>query len=246
MTSISAVIVAQDEEHRIGGAIRSVLPWVDEVLVVDGGSRDRTAGLSADLGARVVDRAFDGFVTSKQAATDAATHDLVFGLDADERLDEVLGAAVRSARLGAGPVAWRVARLNYLDGRPLRASGWYPDRRVRLFDRRAARGGGREPHDRVLVDGAVGDLAGHLHHDPERTTAAYRRATVSHAERAAHTIAASGRPGALTPALHGVAHLLRKATVGRCWLDGRRGWTVARVGAAGASLKYRRAREIAR
>ena len=140
--------------------------------------------------------------------------------------------------------AWVVRRLNYLDGEPLRASGWYPDRRIRLFDRRLAHWGGRDPHDHVICDGRIGALEGHLHHDPDRTTEAYIAATDAHARRAAAAMTADGlAPGPLAPYLHGGAHLVRKTIAGRCWLDGRRGWTVAWTGARGTARKYRLARE---
>jgi len=247
MPAVSAVILAQNEEGRIADAVASVRSWVDEVLVVDGGSTDRTCAIARAEGARVEHRPFDGFVTSKAAATGMAAHDLVFSLDADERADRDLGLAIRLAvEQDVAHDAWRVRRLNYLDGAALRASGWYPDRRVRLFDRRRSRWTGRDPHDLVVCDGVVGDLGGHLHHDPARTTEAYIAATDAHARRAAAAMLAAGvEVGPLAPYLHGGAHLVRKTIGGRCWLDGRRGWTVALTGARGAARKYRLAREEA-
>ncbi len=247
MSGISAVIIAQDEESRIAAAVGSVRPWVDEVLVLDGGSEDQTVAVAAEAGARVERFLFDGFVRQKQRATDRARFDLQISIDADERVDEELGRALRELTRAdlLDRAAWRLRRLNYLDGRPLRASGWYPDRRIRVFDRRRANWDGTDPHDFVRADGSVGDLPGHLHHDPTRTVAAYRAATIAHAERGAVSLAALGRrPAALTPALHGAAHLARKVVLSRAWRDGRRGWTVAWVGALGTAHKYRRAREL--
>lgn len=242
MAPISAVIIARDEEARIGPAVRSVLPWMDEVLVLDGGSRDATVAVASRAGARVQSHPFDGFVLQKQRATDLATHDLVFSLDADERVDEALGRALRVA----ASEPWtgrRVHRLNYLDGAPLRASGWGRDRPLRLFDRRAARWVGADPHDRVQTDGPDGPvLDGALHHDPDRTTSAFIRGTVAHARRASRSIADRGRPGPMAPGAHAAAHLLRKLVLGAALVDGRRGLTVAWVGSLGVARKYRLAR----
>jgi hypothetical protein len=212
-------------------------------LVLDGGSRDGTVAVARAAGARVEIHPFDGFVAQKQRATDRASHHLVFSLDADERVDDPLGRAIGSA--GLDLAGWSVRRLNYLDGAPLRRSGWYPDARIRLFDRRRARWTGQDPHDHVEVNGPVGRLAGHIHHDPERTTEAYMTSTFAHAERGARSVAQAGvRPGPATPTLRGLGHLLRKVVIGGAWLDGRRGWTVASVGARGVVHKYRRAREL--
>jgi len=243
MPPLSAVIITQDEAQRVGAAVASARPWVDEVLVVDGGSRDRTAQVAGNAGARVVERRFDGFVAQKRAAVAAARHDHVVLLDADERIDPLLGAALVTASWEV--VGYRVHRLNYLDGAPVRRSGWGGDRPLRVFDRRRAELVGREPHDRVEVDGPVGRLGGHLHHDVDRDTRAYVRATVAHARRAAAAIASEGRPGPADAWLHAGVHFARKVLQGAP-LDGRRGMTVAWVGAKGVERKYRLARRLAR
>ena len=242
MPPVSAVIIARDEEARIGAAVASVSPWVDEVLVLDGGSSDATAAVAAHAGARVISHPFDGFVAQKQRATDAARHDLVFSLDADERVDPELGRALRGVTDGR---ARAVRRLNYLDGRVLRASGWGRDRPVRFFDRRVVRWGGTDPHDHLVVTGRPPVLPGALHHDPDRTTAAYVRGTVAHARRASIGLA-DRRPGALAPAAHATGHFVRKMILGAAFVDGRRGLTVAWVGARGVARKYRLARSLTR
>jgi len=245
MGSISAVIIALDEEARIARAVHSVLPWVDEVLVLDGGSCDSTVAMATEAGATVRTHLFDGFVAQKQRAVDHARYDWVFLLDADESVDPVLGSALREASESSA-LGFRVHRWNYLDGQPLLGAGWGSDRPLRLFDRRAARVVGQEPHDRVEVQGRTARLPGVLHHDVDRDTRAYVRATVAHARRASGAIAERGRPAAVAPWVHGAAHFARKCIWGAAPLHGRRGWTVAWVGALGAARKYRLARRIAR
>ncbi len=241
---LSAVIVAANEAARVGAAVASVLPWVDEVLVVDGGSRDDTADVARAAGARVLSHPWEGYVAQKQWGADHAAHHWIVSLDADERVDETLGAALGGAAAAmnsVGESGARVRRVNFLDGRPIRATGWGRDLHVRLFDRRRARWGGVDPHDRVV--GARGPvLPGVLHHDPDRSTRAYVRGTVRHARTKAAGIAAGGRPAPWAPALHGVAHWARKAVTAP--LDGRRGWTIAWVGAKGTARAYRLARRV--
>jgi len=248
MPGCSAVLITLNESARIAQAVESVLPWVDEVLVLDGGSQDDTTEVAEAAGARVLVHPFDGFIAQKQRATELARHELVFSLDADERVDEDLGRGIVAAcRRSADSDCrgWLVRRRNYLDGRALRASGWYPDLRVRLFDRRFARWAGAEPHDRIEMAGSVAALPGHLHHDPERTSAQFRRATSAHARRRACSLAGEGRRVfPWTPWLHGLAHLLRKFVLSAAWLDGRRGLTVAWYGSRGVVNKYRLAARI--
>src|SRR5947208_5213000 len=124
---ISAVIIAGNEEAKIADAVRSV-DWADEVLVVDSESTDRTREIAESLGARVIEREWPGFSAQKQFGADSAENDWIFSLDADERVSAGLKAeilAIRDADESAD--AYRIPRLAFYLGRPVRHGGWYPD-----------------------------------------------------------------------------------------------------------------------
>lgn len=141
-------------------------------MVVDSYSTDDTAAIAAAAGARVLQRPFDGFRSQKQFAIEQARHDWVLCLDADERVSDALRSSIETAReAGFGDAAgYRFARLSDYFGRFLRHGNAYPDRVLRLFDRR--RGGWRgkrEVHEAASVDGPVRTLAGDLIHFPYRS-----------------------------------------------------------------------------
>jgi glycosyltransferase involved in cell wall biosynthesis len=140
--------------------------------VVDSGSGDDTVAIAETHGARVLQRAFDGFRSQKQYAVEQARNDWVLCLDADERISPPLRAAIEAARDGgfAGAAGYRFARLSDYFGRFLRHGNAYPDRVLRLFDRR--RGGWRgkrEIHEAASVDGPVRLLPGDVIHYPYRS-----------------------------------------------------------------------------
>jgi glycosyltransferase involved in cell wall biosynthesis len=134
MRKISAYILAYNEAEKIEAAVSSVL-WADEIVVADSGSTDRTAEIAASLGARVVQIPFTGFGELRNRAVEACSHDWVFSLDSDERCtaevrDEIL------ALLETEPAhdAYLVPRRNFMMGRWIRGSGWYPNyRQPQLF-----------------------------------------------------------------------------------------------------------------
>ncbi|HEX6832163.1 MAG TPA: glycosyltransferase family 2 protein, partial [Rudaea sp.] len=142
-----------------------------EIIVVDSGSRDGTDRLATAKGARVLNRAFDGYRTQKDFGVRAARHDWVLCLDADERVSPPLRAAIESAQIGSDAVAgYRFARATRYFGAYLRHGNAYPDRVLRLFDRR--RGGwrgDREIHEHASVDGPVQTLEGDLLHEAYRS-----------------------------------------------------------------------------
>ena len=168
---ISACIIAFNEADRIGDCLAS-LAFCDEIVVVDSGSSDATATIAAAAGARVLQRAFDGFRSQKDFCVNQASHDWVLCLDADERVDPVLRDSILAAQAEgfSGMAGYRFARLSDYFGRFLRHGNAYPDRVLRLFDRR--RGGwrgGREIHEAASVDGPVARLRGDLIHYPYRS-----------------------------------------------------------------------------
>lgn len=133
---VSVVINTLNEERNLPFALRSVCPWADEVVVCDMQSDDRTVEIARSYGATVCFHERVGFADPARAyAISQARHDWVLVLDADELIPRELSAVI--ARLVAGDEAevFRIPRLNYLLGAPLRHLGWGPDQdaQLRLF-----------------------------------------------------------------------------------------------------------------
>jgi len=166
------------------------------VVVVDSHSTDDTARIAAELGARVIQRPFDGFRSQKQFAIEQARHDWVLCLDADERIGDALRTAIEAERARGfeGAAGYRFARLSEYFGKFLRHGNAYPDRVLRLFDRR--RGGWRgkrEVHEAASVDGAVRTLTGDLIHYPYRSLQAQLQKTQRYARMMAEHDFARGK-----------------------------------------------------
>lgn len=175
MPKVSAVLIAQNEEDRIENAIRS-LAFCDEIVVVDGGSTDATADRVRGSGARLLQRPFDGFVAQKNFAVDQARNDLVLSLDADEEVSHALRKEIQdltaTEALNAG---YRMRRLTHYLGYEIRATDWYPDWQLRLFDRRRGRFCGDLVHESVRINGKIGRFSGELVHRPYRDEDDHRR-----------------------------------------------------------------------
>jgi glycosyltransferase involved in cell wall biosynthesis len=161
---ISATIITFNEERNVSRAIES-LRCADEILVIDSGSNDRTVEIAEKLGARVVESPWRGYANQKNLAAEQATHDWILSLDADESLSEALeGEIWQLKKKDADCDAYTMPRMAQYLGKWIRHSGWYPDRKVRLYDRRKARWVGDFVHETVKVDGRLGHLQSNLLH----------------------------------------------------------------------------------
>ncbi len=147
--------------------------FADEVVVVDSGSTDGTPALAERHGARVIHQDWLGFGPQKQFAVDAAHHDWVLCLDADERVSPELQAAIENALKSPSTAAFRFPRCNRFLGRYLRHGEGYPDWSLRLFDRRQACWSNDTVHEKVETNGRVADLTGDLLHDSAESLATY-------------------------------------------------------------------------
>lgn len=168
---LSACIIAFNEADRIADCIDS-LGFCDEIVVVDSGSSDGTRDIATGRGARVIEHAFEGYRAQKAFAVTQANHDWVLCLDADERMTPALRASIEAARdqCFADAAGYCFARCTEYFGAWLRHGNAYPDRVLRLFDRRhGGWRGTREIHEHASVDGAVRTLAGDLEHRAYRS-----------------------------------------------------------------------------
>jgi glycosyltransferase involved in cell wall biosynthesis len=237
---LSVTIIAKDEANRIEGAIRSVA-FADEIVVLDSGSTDGTPAIARQLGAVVVETDWPGHVAQKNRALEHVRNVWVLSIDADERVSDELGDAIRRALERPDVFAFRVNRLSWWGGAPLRHGTWHPDWRARLFHKEHARWGGRDPHDRLEVDGPTHDLRGVLEHHPYRSIAEHLRTVGEYSHIASARLAEEGVRAhwwdlAFRPPLHFAKAFLWK----RGFLDGARGLIVAALGAVQVLLKWGR------
>ncbi|HTX24665.1 MAG TPA: glycosyltransferase family 2 protein [Steroidobacteraceae bacterium] len=237
---LAACIITYNEADRIEACVRSVR-FCDEIIVVDSHSTDRTREIAAALGARVIERDWPGYRSQKDFAVRSASHDWVLCLDADERVSEELEAEIERLRAGgfAGHAGWSIPRITDYFGKFLRHGNAYPDRLVRLFDRRRGGWVGREIHENTRVTGKVGRLHGHLQHYSYRSLTDHELRMLRYAQLMAESMLASGRRGSLAPViLNSAWRFLRGYLLRLGFLDGWRGLTFALVETHYVRQKY--------
>ncbi len=192
MTTLTVAIIARDEELMISRALASAA-FADEVLVIDGGSRDDTVAICERAGVRVVERPFDDFARQRNVALDQATGDWVLFLDADERIPARLADEVRATIAAPSADAFRVPRRNLALGRWLDwHPGGEPDAPTRLQRRDGPRWHGRV-HERLTGVDSIGMLSEHLVHLTHRTVTEVLAKIDRYADLEAAARAAGGR-----------------------------------------------------
>lgn len=161
---ISACIIAFNEENIIGDCIRS-LDFVDEVILIDSGSNDRTVEIAESLNAKVYFHFFEGHIEQKNYSLTLAKNDWIISLDADERVSDKLKEKIIDT-FNKGPEfdGYKFPRKSFYIDKWINHSGWYPDRKLRLFKKSMAKWGGTNPHDRIILQGRIGFIEEDLLH----------------------------------------------------------------------------------
>jgi glycosyltransferase involved in cell wall biosynthesis len=148
---LSVVIITFNEEQNIRRCIESVSNIADEIIVLDSYSTDNTVEIARCLGAVVHQEKFRGYIGQKNLAMQLATHDYILSLDADEALDDELATSILQEKNSLYFRAYNMNRCTNYCGHFIRHGLWYPDKKIRLFDRRIAKWGGLNPHDKIIL-----------------------------------------------------------------------------------------------
>jgi glycosyltransferase involved in cell wall biosynthesis len=242
---ISATIVALNEERNIGRAIRSLQSCTDEIVVVDSGSSDHTREIAASLGARVAEEPWRGYAAQKNFAASCAANDWILSIDADEELTPALAAEIAALKTQPPVVdAFTMPRLARYLGRWIRHSGWYPDRKVRLYRRDRAQWQGEYVHESVEVSGRTGHLNSDLLHFTCDSRSQHLHTLDRYTSLAAKALVASGKP---VPFRRLVADppwtFVRSYIIQRGFLDGTHGFIIAGMAGFYTFMKYAKARQ---
>jgi glycosyltransferase involved in cell wall biosynthesis len=253
--SLSVVLITLNEAANLPRTLASVR-WAGEILIVDSGSTDATVDLAREAGARVFQEPWRGFGPQKNAAISHATGDWILSLDADEEVSPALAAEIQ-ALLAADPpfAAYRIPRLNHFLGRPLRHGGYWPDPKLRLFRRGAARFQDRAVHETLETSVPVGRLRNPLIHHCYPTLEDYIEHMNRYSTAGAAMLVSAGRAPRSLPALlwsavlNPVATFIYNYIFRAGFLDGREGllqhlnhsvyihWKYAKAWRAGKSAR---------
>ena len=240
---ISATIITYNEERNIVRSIES-LRCADEIIVVDSGSSDRTVELAQNLGAKVIESPWPGYANQKNLASDRAAYEWILSLDADEAISEALEAEIWQIKKN-GPQfdAYTMPRLARYLGQWIFHSGWYPDRKVRLYDRSKAQWKGDYVHESVEVTGSLGHLEGRILHYTCDSLSEHLRTLDRYTTLAAEQIVAQKRPVPYWKlVVEPIWTFLNTFVFKLGFMDGLEGLTIAYMAAFYNFLKYAKAK----
>jgi glycosyltransferase involved in cell wall biosynthesis len=244
MPELSVVIITLNEEKNIARCITSVKEVADEVLVVDSLSADRTGEICRSLGATFVLHAWEGYSGQKNFANSIATHDHILSIDADEALSEELRKSILEIKTKWENDGYEMNRLTNYCGSWIRHGSWYPDRKLRLFDRRKAAWKG-EIHENLDLKGRKGFLKGDLLHYSYYSVSDHVRQANHFTDLvAAEAFSRGKKAGILKVLLSPCIKFLRDYIFLLGFLDGYHGFLVCRVSAWATFLKYTKLRQL--
>jgi glycosyltransferase involved in cell wall biosynthesis len=166
MIKISAVIITFNEERNIVRCLQSLMGIADEIVVVDSFSTDATEELCKQFNVRFLQHPFEGFMQQKTWACEQAKYDYILQLDADEQLSEELIRSILTVKTDWKADGYSFNRLTNYIGKWIRHCGWYPDTKLRLWDRRKGAWSGINLHESVKMSDntVVAKLKGDLLH----------------------------------------------------------------------------------
>lgn len=247
MVKLSVVIITLNEEKNIQRCLDSIMPVADEIVVVDSLSTDNTEQICSNYGVRFVRHEFEGYIEQKNFALSLAKNKYVLSLDADEALSDELQKSILKVKNDFSASGYTMNRLTNYCGKWVKHSGWYPDRKLRLFIRNLGSWGGINPHDKFLFfkKEAVKHLRGDLLHYSYYTVEEHYKQAERFSDIAARSYFEKGKKATWIklwinpPVKFFVDYIINLG-----FLDGSTGLKICSISAGATHSKYKKLKEI--
>ncbi len=248
MTPISAVIITFNEEKNIGRCLASLQGIVDDIVVVDSFSKDKTEEICKEYDVRFVQHAFEGHIEQKNWAITQAKYPHVLSLDADEALDDTLKKAILAVKENWIFNGYTMNRLTNYCGSWVHHCGWYPDTKLRLWDSRIGSWGGDNPHDKFELQNEhnqTSHLRGDILHYSYYTLEDHYKQVTYFTDILARAQYQKGKKAPLLVLFFSpVVKFIKDYFLKKGFLDGKVGFQICRISAYATFTKYRKLRRL--
>ena len=248
MTPISAVIITFNEEKNIGRCLASLQGIVDDIVVVDSFSKDKTEEICKQYNVRFVQHAFDGHIEQKNWAITQVKYPHVLSLDADEALDDALRQSILNVKADWKYNGYSMNRLTNYCGSWVHHCGWYPDTKLRLWDSRLGSWGGDNPHDKFELEKAYNQtshLKGDILHYSYYSLEDHYKQVTYFTDILAKAQYKKGKKAPLLVLLFSpVVKFIKDYFIKKGFLDGKVGFQICRISAYATFTKYRKLRRL--
>jgi len=248
MIKLSVVIITFNEEKNILRCLDSVKRVADEIVVLDSFSTDSTQQICETHHVKFFQHAFDGHIEQKNRAITYAKNDYVLSLDADEALDENLQASILKLKENFLKDGYYMNRLTNYCGHWVKHCGWYPDRKLRLFNRTKGHWTGTNPHDKYELfegDKNSGHIKGDILHYSYYTLADHYKQVEYFTDIAAKAYVGKGKNApAFKLIVNPISKFISHYLINLGFLDGKAGFLISKISAYATWLKYKKIRNL--
>lgn len=244
---ISVVIICRNEAHIIGKTIQAVQQISDDVIVVDSGSRDGTQEIVQSTGARLLETEWNGYGANKNKGVALAKYDWILSIDADEVIDDELIFQLQTIQISNTSVVYNVRFRVFLEDKMIRYGEWSNDQHIRLYNRTYSTWNVAAVHEGLILpkETTVITLKGFIHHFTSRNLEEFTKKTKLYALLNAEKYFQQGKKAGWIKCFVATGFSFIKNYFFRWgFLDGKSGFTVAKMNAWYTWLKYARLKEL--
>lgn len=247
MIQLSVVIITLNEERNIARCLDSVKEIADEIVIIDSYSTDNTESICKSYGARVIQHPFKGYGYQKNFANTQATNDHILSLDADEVLSNELLQSVKEVKENFNADGYTMNRLTNYAGKWIHHSGWYPDVKLRLFNRKKGEWTGLLIHEKyeMYAGSKVKHLKGDLLHYSFSSVESHKKQSEKFAQLGAEAYFEKGKKAPMLKIIVApIVRFVRDYFFNLGFLDGKEGFIICRISARSTYSKYRKLRDL--